>query len=48
MDIIAHECAHYVKDHYKPEIFLKKGPSKCDEEADDLIVEWGFNRAYTK
>lgn len=40
-DIIAHECAHYKLGHYN-----KLPSKKLEEEADDLIEDWGFNRAY--
>jgi len=44
MDVIAHEIAHFFLEHHKT---LPKNLNeylKREKEADDLIVEWGFNR----
>jgi len=39
MSIIAHEIAHFVLGHQKPNIKVS------EEEADDLITKWGFKRS---
>ena len=43
MNIIAHEIAHFVLGHH-----LNPKGKKSEEEADDLIAKWGFDRCYGK
>jgi hypothetical protein len=40
---VAHEIAHFILEHHKS----SSGSSpEVEKEADDLIAEWGFKRAY--
>ena len=46
MGIIAHEIAHVLlKHHFETSKSPKEG-MKREQEADDLIVKWGFDRSY--
>lgn len=45
MDVIAHEIAHFVLEHYKYHPKSLEEHLKQEKEADDLIVQWGFNRS---
>ncbi len=42
-DIIAHEIAHFILNHYKME---NQGSPSNEKDADDLSESWGFNRVH--
>lgn len=41
--IVAHEIAHFILGHHRSGSWTGSG---SEEETDDLIVKWGFKRAY--
>lgn len=43
MSIVAHEIAYYILGHHP---MNGKNPEEIEKEADDLIVEWGFERTW--
>lgn len=45
MDVIAHEIAHFTLGHHKTMAGNLDEHLRQEKEADDLIVQWGFNRS---
>ena len=45
MDIITHEIAHFILNHYGNEKISKENKER---DADNLTEKWGFKKAYTE
>jgi hypothetical protein len=48
IDHVAHEIAHVLLGHYRPDVSLRRPPHTCEAEADQLSEQWGFRPRYTR
>jgi hypothetical protein len=48
IDCVAHETAHVLLGHYRPDVNSRLPPHTCEAEADQLSQQWGFRPRYTR
>jgi hypothetical protein len=48
IDSVAHEMAHVLLGHYRPDVSSRLPPYTCEAEADQLSQQWGFRPRYPR